>query len=334
MSLQERLSAILAAAQQELRAAPDLSALDRAKGRFLGAEGQFTALMKELGSLPKEERPLAGKAINAAKQELEAVLVDVRGVLELKAALPKEPADFTLPGRRRPLGRLHPLTQVTDSIVRAFRKLGFAVADGPEIEDEVHCFDALNTPKDHPARDAQDTFFLDSNGRPLLRTHTSSVQIRVMEKTPPPIRIVVPGRVFRRDNADATHNPTFHQIEGLYVDRNVTVSDLKGTVEAVFKEVLGNDVKLRFRPHYFSYTEPSLEIDFTNALVRKLGKEWLEIAGCGMVHPQVFENVGYDPEVWSGWAFGFGIERIAMLCYGITDIRLLYENDVRFLKQF
>jgi phenylalanyl-tRNA synthetase alpha chain len=334
MSLQERLPAILAAAQQELRAAPDLASLDRAKGRFLGAEGAFTALMKELGSLPKEGRPLAGKAINAAKQELEAVLTEVRGVLELKAALPKEPADFTLPGRRRPLGRLHPLTQVTDSIVRAFRKLGFAVADGPEIEDEVHCFDALNTPKDHPARDAQDTFFLDSNGRPLLRTHTSSVQIRVMEKTPPPIRIVVPGRVFRRDNADATHNPTFHQIEGLYVDRNVTVSDLKGTVEAVFKEVLGNDVKLRFRPHYFSYTEPSLEIDFTNALVRKLGKEWLEIAGCGMVHPQVFENVGYDPEVWSGWAFGFGIERIAMLCYGITDIRLLYENDVRFLKQF
>jgi phenylalanyl-tRNA synthetase alpha chain len=334
MSLQERLPAILAAAQQELRAAPDLASLDRAKGRFLGAEGAFTALMKELGSLPKEERPLAGKAINAAKQELEAVLTEVRGVLELKAALPKEPADFTSPGRRRPLGRLHPLTQVTDSIVRAFRKLGFAVADGPEIEDEVHCFDALNTPKDHPARDAQDTFFLDSNGRPLLRTHTSSVQIRVMEKSPPPIRIVVPGRVFRRDNADATHNPTFHQIEGLYVDRNVTVSDLKGTVEAVFKEVLGNDVKLRFRPHYFSYTEPSLEIDFTNALVRKLGKEWLEIAGCGMVHPQVFENVGYDPEVWSGWAFGFGIERIAMLCYGITDIRLLYENDVRFLKQF
>ena len=334
MSLQERLPAILAAAQQELRAAPDLASLDRAKGRFLGPEGAFTALMKELGSLPKEERPLAGKAINAATQELEAVLTEVRGVLELKAALPKEPADFTSPGRRRPLGRLHPLTQVTDSIVRAFRKLGFAVADGPEIEDEVHCFDALNTPKDHPARDAQDTFFLDSNGRPLLRTHTSSVQIRVMEKTPPPIRIVVPGRVFRRDNADATHNPTFHQIEGLYVDRNVTVSDLKGTVEAVFKEVLGNDVKLRFRPHYFSYTEPSLEIDFTNALVRKLGKEWLEIAGCGMVHPQVFENVGYDPEVWSGWAFGFGIERIAMLCYGITDIRLLYENDVRFLKQF
>lgn len=334
MSLHDRLSAIKEAAKEELRAAKELPSLERAKGQFLGPEGSFTALMKELGTLAKDMRPIAGKAINAAKQELEAILAEKRAELELRAALPKEPTDFTLPGRRRPLGRLHPLTQVTEDIVRAFRKLGFAVADGPEIEDEVHCFDALNTPKDHPARDAQDTFFIDTAGRPLLRTHTSSVQIRVMEKMQPPIRIVVPGRVFRRDNADATHNPTFHQIEGLYVDKNVTVGDLKGTVEAVFKEVLGNDVKLRFRPHYFSYTEPSLEIDFTNSLVKKLGKDWLEIAGCGMVHPQVFENVGYDPEVWSGWAFGFGIERIAMLRYGITDIRLFYENDVRFLKQF
>ena len=334
MSLHDRISSIKEAAAQELRAAKELPSLERAKGQFLGPEGSFTALMKELGTLAKEDRPIAGKAINAAKQELEAILAEKRSELELRAALPKEPADFSLPGRRRPVGRLHPLTQVTEDIVRAFRKLGFAVADGPEIEDEYHCFDALNTPKDHPARDSQDTFFIDTEGRPLLRTHTSSVQIRVMEKTPPPIRIVVPGRVFRRDNADATHNPTFHQIEGLYVDKGVTVSDLKGTVEAVFKEVLGDDVKLRFRPHYFSYTEPSLEIDFTNSLVKKLGKDWLEIAGCGMVHPKVFETVGYDPEVWSGWAFGFGIERIAMLCYGITDIRLLYENDVRFLKQF
>ena len=334
MSLHDRLSAIKEAAAQELRAAKELPSLERAKGQFLGPEGSFTALMKELGTLAKEARPIAGKAINAAKQELEAILAEKRNELEMRAALPKEPADFSLPGRRRPVGHLHPLTQVTDDIVRAFRKLGFAVADGPEIEDEYHCFDALNTPKDHPARDSQDTFFIDAEGRPLLRTHTSSVQIRVMEKTPPPIRIVVPGRVFRRDNADATHNPTFHQIEGLYVDKNVTVSDLKGTVEAVFKEVLGDDVKLRFRPHYFSYTEPSLEIDFTNSLVKKLGKDWLEIAGCGMVHPKVFETVGYDPEVWSGWAFGFGIERIAMLRYGITDIRLFYENDVRFLRQF
>ena len=168
----------------------------------------------------------------------------------------------------------------------------------------------------------------------LLRTHTSSVQIRVMAKQPPPVRIIVPGRVYRRDNADATHNPTFHQVEGLYVDRNVTVGDLKGTVEFVFKELMGEETRIRFRPHYFSYTEPSFEIDFSSALTRKMGKEWLEIAGCGMVHPQVFENVGYDPEVWTGWAFGFGIERIAMIRYGITDIRLFYENDVRFLRQF
>jgi phenylalanyl-tRNA synthetase alpha chain len=342
MSLLAQLDPLKAEALAALAAAADLPALEQTKGAFLGGDGKFTALMKQLGTLPKEERPAAGKAINATKAELETALAARRSELELKAALPKEPTDWTLPGRRRAVGKLHPLTQVTDDIVRAFRKLGFVVADGPEIEDEYHCFDALNTPADHPARDSQDTFYVGDNAKlqtpnaklPLLRTHTSSVQIRVMKSQPPPIRIIVPGRVYRRDNADATHNPTFHQIEGLYVDKHVTVGDLKGTVEAVFKDVLGSDVKLRFRPHYFSYTEPSLEIDFTNALVKKLGKDWLEIAGCGMVHPQVFENVGYDPEVWTGWAFGFGIERIAMLRYGITDIRLFYENDARFLKQF
>ena len=324
----------------ELTAAPDLAALEQTKGAWLGASGRFTALMKQLGTLSKEEKPAAGKLINLAKVEIESALASRREQLELAAAQPAVPTDFTLPGRRRPLGKLHPLTQVTEDIVRAFRKLGFAVAEGPEIEDEYHCFDALNTPADHPARDAQDTFYVSpvpggADGQSsLLRTHTSSVQIRVMKSQPPPVRILVPGRVYRRDNADATHNPTFHQIEGLYVDRNVTVGDLKGTVEFVFKELMGSDVKIRFRPHYFSYTEPSFEIDFTSALVKKMGKDWLEIAGCGMVHPQVFENVGYDPEVWSGWAFGFGIERIAMLRYGINDIRLFYENDVRFLKQF
>ena len=324
----------------ELTAAPDLAALEQTKGAWLGASGRFTALMKQLGTLSKEEKPAAGKLINLAKVEIESALASRREQLELAAAQPAEPTDFTLPGRRRPLGKLHPLTQVTEDIVRAFRKLGFAVAEGPEIEDEYHCFDALNTPADHPARDAQDTFYVSpvpggADGQSsLLRTHTSSVQIRVMKSQPPPVRILVPGRVYRRDNADATHNPTFHQIEGLYVDRNVTVGDLKGTVEFVFKELMGSDVKIRFRPHYFSYTEPSFEIDFTSALVKKMGKDWLEIAGCGMVHPQVFENVGYDPEVWSGWAFGFGIERIAMLRYGINDIRLFYENDGRFLKQF
>jgi phenylalanyl-tRNA synthetase alpha chain len=350
----EEIEPLKQAALAELKAAPDLAALDHAKGAWIGPHGKFTGLMKQLGSLSKEERPAAGKLINAAKVELEAALTTRRDALELKAALPKEPTDFTLPGRRRALGKLHPLTQATEDIVRSFRKIGFVVADGPEIEDEYHCFDALNTPADHPARDTQDTFYLanPSPGLPatlspsdgewdgvrgkalLLRTHTSSVQIRVMKSQPPPVRIIVPGRVYRRDNADATHNPTFHQIEGLYVDKGVTVGDLKGTVEFVFREIMGSDVKIRFRPHYFSYTEPSYEIDFTNALVKKMGKDWLEIAGCGMVHPQVFENVGYDPEIWTGWAFGFGIERIAMLRYGINDIRLFYENDVRFLRQF
>ncbi|HEY5913348.1 MAG TPA: phenylalanine--tRNA ligase subunit alpha [Verrucomicrobiae bacterium] len=351
-NLLEQIEPLKQAAMAEMRAAPDLAALEQARVGHLGTNGKFTALMKLLGGLSKEERPAAGKAINAAKGELEATLGDVRRELEMRAALPKEPTDFTLPGRRRQVGKLHPLTQVTEDIVRSFRKIGFVVADGPEFEDEYHCFDALNTPADHPARDTQDTFYLGavqasrsapgSSGQPpadntpalLLRTHTSSVQIRVMEKQQPPVRIIVPGRVYRRDNADATHNPTFHQVEGLYVDRDVTVGDLKGTVEFVFRELMGAETRIRFRPHYFSYTEPSFEIDFSSALTRRMGKEWLEIAGCGMVHPQVFENVGYDPEIWTGWAFGFGIERIAMIRYGISDIRLFYENDVRFLKQF
>lgn len=337
MSFLNEIEPLKQAALAEFQAAADVPSLEQAKGAWTGPHGKFTGLMKQLGSLSKEERPAAGKLINQAKSELELALAARREELELAACAPKEPVDFSAPGRRRRLGRLHPLTQVTDDIVRSFRKLGFAVADGPEIEDDYHCFDALNTPADHPARDAQDTFYLPTaeGAKPqLLRTHTSSVQIRVMEKQPPPIRIIVPGRVYRRDNADATHNPTFQQIEGLYVDKGVTVGDLKGTVEFVFRELLGKDVKIRFRPHYFSYTEPSFEIDFSSALVRKMGKEWLEIAGCGMVHPQVFETVGYDPEVWSGWAFGFGIERIAMIRYGINDIRLFYENDVRFLHQF
>jgi phenylalanyl-tRNA synthetase alpha chain len=342
----DQIEPLKQAALAELRAAPDLASLEQARVNNLGSNGKFTALMKQLGALPKEEKPAAGKAINTAKVELEAALAQRRSELELKAVLPQEPTDFTLPGRRRVVGKLHPLTQVTEDIVRSFRKIGFVVADGPEVEDEYHCFDALNTPADHPARDTQDTFYLENaesgsvpstiNSPPstLLRTHTSSVQIRVMAKQQPPVRIIVPGRVYRRDNADATHNPTFHQVEGLYVDRNVTVGDLKGTVEFVFKELMGSETRIRFRPHYFSYTEPSFEIDFSSALTRKMGKEWLEIAGCGMVHPQVFENVGYDPETWTGWAFGFGIERIAMIRYGINDIRLFYENDVRFLKQF
>lgn len=338
-SFLEEIEPLKVAALAEFQAASDVAGLEQARIDFLGSHGRFTSLLKQLGALPKEEKPAAGKLINTVKAELEAALAARRTELELKAALPKEPTDFTLPGRRRPVGKLHPLTQVTEDIVRSFRKIGFVVAEGPEVETEYYCFDALNTPADHPARDTQDTFYLGScapGNEPalLLRTHTSSVQIRVMQKQAPPVRIIVPGRVYRRDNADATHNPTFHQVEGLYVDRHVTVGDLKGTVEFVFKELMGPETRIRFRPHYFSYTEPSFEIDFSSSLTRKMGKEWLEIAGCGMVHPQVFENVGYDPEVWTGWAFGFGIERIAMIRYGINDIRLFYENDLRFLRQF
>jgi phenylalanyl-tRNA synthetase alpha chain len=345
MAFVDDIEPLKQAALAELAAAQDLSTLEQARINYLGTHGTFTALMKQLAALPKQEKPAAGKAVNLAKTELETTLAERRQELELKAAQPKEPTDFTLPGRRRIVGKLHPLTQVTEDIVRSFRKLGFAVADGPEVEDDYHCFDALNTPADHPARDTQDTFYVatpvavpghESGAQPttLLRTHTSSVQIRVMRKQQPPVRIIVPGRVYRRDNADATHNPTFQQVEGLYVDRNVTVGDLKGTVEFVFKDLMGPETRIRFRPHYFSYTEPSFEIDFSSALTRKMGKDWLEIAGCGMVHPQVFENVGYDPQIWSGWAFGFGIERVAMIRYGISDIRLFYENDMRFLQQF
>ena len=334
MSLLDEIEPLKAEALAELHAAADQAALDQAKGKWLGPQGRFTGLMKQLGALPKGDRPTAGKVINIAKGELETALKAARDRIVLTGVVPTESTDFTAPGRRCSLGKLHPLTQATEDIVKSFRKLGFVVADGPEVEDEYHCFDALNTPVDHPARDAQDTFYVAADGRPLLRTHTSSVQIRVMKKQKPPVRIIVPGRVYRRDTADATHNPTFNQVEGLYVDKGVTVADLKGTVEFVFRELMGPKTQIRFRPHYFSYTEPSFEIDFSNTLTRKMGKDWLEIAGCGMVHPAVLEEVGIDPEGWSGWAFGFGIERIAMLRYGINDIRLFYENDVRFLQQF
>jgi len=347
MSLLDEIEPLKAAALKEFTEADDASSLEEARIRYIGTKGQFTSLMKQMGTLPKEDRPEAGKRINEAKVAIESAFNDRQNRIRLQDAMPKRATDFTRPGRRPAFGKLHPLTQVTEDIVKSFRKIGFAVADGPEIEDEYHCFDALNTPADHPARDLQDTFYVNGpasenggnipqDGRPahLLRTHTSSVQIRVMKEQEPPVRIIVPGRVYRSDTPDRTHNPTFQQIEGLYVDKGVTVGDLKGTVEFVFKELLGKDVKLRFRPHYFSYTEPSFEIDFSSAMTRRMGKEWLEIAGCGMVHPKVFENVGYDPDKWSGWAFGFGIERIAMIRYAIDDIRLFYQSDLRFLRQF
>jgi phenylalanyl-tRNA synthetase alpha chain len=304
--------------------------------------------MKQMGSVPKEQRPAMGKLINETKTQLQAFLDGtlVRiGDAEIAAQL--GPAiDPTLPSPDPGRGTSHPLTLVREEMCRVLRKAGFTVVEGPEVETEYYCFDALATPADHPARDAQDTFYFPERARfggitkktpeekYLLRTHTSSVQIRTMLKGEPPIRIVSPGRVYRRDTSDATHSANFHQIECLYVDRNVTVRDLKALLDYIFAALLGPDTKTRFRPHYFGYTEPSFEVDLSAQHLPKVNKEWIEIGGCGMVDPTVFEGVGYDPNVWTGYAFGMGLERLAMLMYGIDDIRYFYQNDLRFLRQF
>jgi phenylalanyl-tRNA synthetase alpha chain len=304
--------------------------------------------MKQMGSVPKEQRPALGKLINETKTRLQQLLDDaLRGIEALEVQAQLGPAiDPTLPSPDVGPGTYHPLTLVREEMCRILRKVGFTVADGPEVETEYYCFDALNTPADHPARDAQDTFYFPDSVRfgnvskktphekYLLRTHTSSVQIRTMLKGEPPIRIVSPGRTYRRDTSDATHSANFHQLECLYVDRNVTVRDLKALLDYTFAALLGKDTKTRFRPHYFGYTEPSFEVDLSAKHLPKVRKEWIEIGGCGMVDPAVFAGVGYDPDVWSGYAFGMGLERLAMLLYGIDDIRYFYQNDLRFLKQF
>ncbi len=337
--LEQQLHSTRAEAEAALAGCADLPALDQLKAKYLGPHGRVTVILGQLGSLPKDQRPVIGKLANEVKNALTAAIASKREELEAKAASAGPPIDPTLPGRRHVLGHLHPLTQIFERTVDIFRRMGFAVEDGPEIETEWHCFDALNTPADHPARDIQDTLYVDlpphpRYGRYLLRTHTSPVQIRTMLRQKPPIRIIAPGRVFRRDNPDATHSPTFHQIEGLYVDRNVSVADLKGTVEFFFRQLLDPETRVRFRPHFFPYTEPSFEIDLSTPHFRARGKEWIEIAGCGMVDPNVFKAVGYPDDAYTGWAFGFGIERLAMVMWSIPDIRLFTENDVRFLGQF
>lgn len=337
--LEQQFQTLRAEAVAAIAGCADLPALDQIKGKYLGQQGSVTALLSKLGTLPKDQKPVIGKLANEVKTALTAALAGKREELEAKAEQSGPAIDITLPGRRRDLGHQHPLTQIMDRAVDIFRRMGFAVEDGPEIEDEWHCFDALNTPANHPARDIQDTLYVDmpahpKHGRHLLRTHTSPVQIRTMLRQKPPIRIVAPGRVFRRDNPDATHSPTFHQIEGLYVDKNVSVADLKGTVEFFFQQLLDPATKVRFRPHFFPYTEPSFEIDLSTPHFRARGKEWIEIAGCGMVDPNVFKAVGYPDDAYTGWAFGFGIERLAMIMWSINDIRLFTENDVRFLEQF
>ena len=337
MSLIEKLDAILVRAQNELACANDQEAVEAVRVSLVGRQGELPALMKEMGSVPKEEKPLVGRKLNEIKKGVEALLE--AAIKRVQVASKKGDAiDVTLPGRKRQLGIKHPITAVIDDIVRIFRRLGFVVADGPDLEDEFHNFDALNTPKDHPSRDVRDTFYL-PDGR-LLRTQTSPVQIRTMENEKPPIRIIAPGRCFRRDTPDATHSMNFHQIEGLYIDKKVSLADLKSVLLAFAHEMFGKEVGIRFRPHFFPFTEPSIEYDFTCVMCKGKGcsvckgSGWLEISGAGIVDPQVLTNVGLDPEEYSGYAFGMGIERIAMLRHKIGDIRYLYENNVKFLEQF
>jgi len=325
----DQLETIVAAALAEFAACADAAALENCKARYLGKSGQLTDLLKTLGKLPATERPLAGARINEAKTALEAALERRREELsdaKLAHQLAADALDVSLPGRGTGTGGLHPVTRTRQRIEALFRSLGFAVADGPEIEDDFHNFTALNTPENHPARSMHDTFYVE--GGMVLRTHTSPIQVRYMETHQPPIKIIAPGRVYRVDS-DATHSPMFHQVEGLWIDENVTFADLKGVFTDFLRRFFErDDLKVRFRPSFFPFTEPSAEIDMS------FGEGWLEISGAGQVHPNVLRAVNIDPERYQGFAFGMGIDRLAMLRYGVDDLRLFFENDLRFLRQF
>jgi phenylalanyl-tRNA synthetase alpha chain len=321
-------------------AGADIAEIERVRVRFLGRKGELTALGKQLGSLPDAERPAAGRLINEAKQRLvqaiDQAVADAAGELR-RRELESERADVTLPPRLPWIGSLHPVTQARRELERIFRDMGFTVEAGPEVEDDFHNFQALNLPPDHPARDAQDTFYVE--GGLLLRTHTSPVQIRTLKRRQPPIRMICPGRVYRRD-MDATHLPMFHQLEALVVGEAVSMADLKGTLSAVWRRFYGPEVRMRLRPGYFPFVEPGCEYDISCGVCAGRGcrvckgSGWIELGGAGMVHPAVFEAVGLDPQRYSGFAFGLGLDRIAMMRHGIDDLRLLVENDVRFLRQF
>ena len=345
--MEKKLDEIVAFAGQQADRVTTRAQLESLKAEVSGPNGRLTGVMKGMKDVPKEDRPAFGKRINEAKQAVQVIFDSILETVEASeiAAELGLAVDPSLSSPDFGPGSLHPLTQIREEICRIFKQIGFTVAEGTEVETEYFCFDALNTPDNHPARDLQDTFYLQdevtfanvskkTDERYLLRTHTSSVQIRTMLETEPPVRIISPGRCFRRDTVDATHSANFHQVEGLYVDKHVTVRDLKATLDYFFEQLLGKGTKTRFRPHFFPYTEPSFEVDFSSSHLAKLGSDWVEIAGCGMVEPEVFAAVDYDPEVYSGFAFGMGIERIAMIVYGIDDIRYFYQNDHRFLRQF
>jgi len=324
-------------ALEKIRSSQSLEDLQRVKAEILGKKGQITQLMRSIGSLPKEERPEAGKVLNQLKAELESEIKKQAELLRPLQPVAKSWIDVTLPGARRRIGHRHPVLKTLDEVENTFVSMGFEVVEGPEIEDAWHNFDALNTPEWHPARDEHDSFYID--GKVLLRTHTSPVQIRTMLSNKPPIAIISPGRVYRKDY-DATHLPMFIQVEGLYVDRNVTVAHLKYVLEQFVREIFDIDRKIRLRPSFFPFTEPSFEVDVSCGVCNGRGCQacaytgWLEILGAGMVHPNVFKNVGYDPQKWKGFAFGMGIERVTMLKYNIGDIRDFIRNDKRFLENF
>ena len=339
--MKEQLENIKNSAAQELSGVNSKEQLEAFRVRFLGKKGLLTDVLKGMGKLSAEERPVIGQIANEVRGFIEGEISALQEKIhreELERKLAAETIDVTMPGKTFESGRPHPLTIVLDQLKNIFLGMGFSSAEGPEIELDYYNFEALNLPKDHPARDTQDTFYITENV--LLRTQTSPVQIRTMEKQKPPIRVIAPGRVFRSDNIDATHSAVFHQIEGLVVDKGITMADLKGTLEIFCKKLYGDDIRVRFRPHHFPFTEPSAEMDIScpscngkGCRVCK-GEGWIEILGAGMVHPKVLRTCDVDPEVYSGFAFGIGLERIAMRQFDIDDMRLFYENDLRFLKQF
>jgi len=337
--MKDDLASLQDSALQAIAVADNETALDAVRVAYLGKKGSITAISAGMKDLPKAEKPAMGKALNAARTAMVAAIDARRQALQAEIdAKSVAGLDVTLPPRTLPTGSLHPLSIIKDRAIQILRRLGFALADGPEIETEFHCFDALNTPADHPARNESDTFYFDSGK--LLRTHTSTVQIRTMENQVPPVKIIAPGSAYRRDEIDATHLSVFNQLEGLYVDTDVRLSDLKGTLEFFYRALFGTDTEVRFRPHFFPFTEPSFEID-VKLQVQGEKPKWIEVAGCGMVDPAVFEAVNnsrnddaFDPAKTTGYAFGMGLDRLAMIQWGIQDIRLLIENDVRFLSQF
>lgn len=339
--MKEQLTSIEERAKSELSGISDIKLLEDFRVRFLGKKGELTAILKQMGKLSAEERPVIGQLANKVRGDIEEALNARKEELKSKAEelrLKAERLDVTLPGKKTKIGRAHPLQVTLEQVEEVFLGMGFDIVEGPEVETDHYCFEALNMPKHHPARDTQDTFYINENV--LLRTQTSSVQIRTMENRKPPIRIISPGRVYRSDAVDATHSPLFHQIEGLVIDKGITMADLKGTLELLMKRLYGEETQVRFRPHHFPYTEPSAEVDLMCFNCHGKGcsmckqEGWVELLGSGMVHPKVLEECGIDPEVYSGFAFGIGLERITMGRYSINDMRLLYENDMRFLEQF